>query len=269
MLCPNCGQEIEKGKFCTNCGAQLQDEESAAAADEPVIAEEPVNQAVENEQPEQEESQDQNEPNEFVERLKSESAHFGSYFVRMLKSPSEAAKSKSNELIPGIITMVIFSLLIALGTYLMARSLGSVFVEISFVDSFILPLVQFLILFAAIAGLTFGGTKLTGYSLSITDVLAKVGAYSVPFLVLSVAGALLGSLGLTVAGSLVVLGLLGIILMIPTFIILESQANGIDRIYVLLGIYIIAFFISSLLIQDIMGTFMGSIMDSMLGGFGF
>jgi hypothetical protein len=158
--------------------------------------------------------------------------------------------------------MVIFSLLIALGTYLVARSLGSFFVEISFVDSFILPLIQFLILFTVISGLTFGGAKLTGYSLSFTDVLAKVGAYSIPFLTLSVVGALLGSLGLTAAGSLVALGLVGIILMIPTFIILESPANGFDRVYVLLGIYIIAFFVASLLVQDIIGVFMGSMMDS-------
>src|SRR5690625_1107716 len=120
MLCPNCGQETEKGKFCANCGAQLQDDESAATSSEAVTAEGAVKPVVENEEPQQDENQEESQPNEFVERLKSESAHFGSYFLQMLKSPSAATKSKSNKLIPGIITIVIFSLLIALGTYLAA-----------------------------------------------------------------------------------------------------------------------------------------------------
>lgn len=266
MLCPSCGQDTEKGKFCMNCGAQLENEEIAAAA---VGDEAPAAPVSGNDQPGEAGNSEQSKSNEFVERLKSESAHFGNFFVRMIKSPSEASKSRSHELIPGIITLVIFSLLIALGTYLIARSIGSFFVETSFVDSFVIPLVQFLILFAVVAGLSFAGTKMTGYALSFTDVAAKTGAYSIPFLALSLVGALLSSLGLTSAGALVALGLLGIILIIPTFIILEQPGTGFDRIYVLLGIYIISFFVAGLLVQDILGLLLGGVLDSILGGFGF
>ncbi|MFA1819411.1 hypothetical protein ACDX78_04260 [Virgibacillus oceani] len=269
MVCSNCEQETGEGKFCANCGAQLQNEESAATSDAAVHADAPAEPGGEDVQLEKEDNSEQSQSNEFVEKIKNEAANFGNFLIRMLKSPSEATKSRSNELIPGIITMVIFSLLIALGTYMIARSLGSFFVEISFVDSFVVPLVQSLILFAVVSVLTFGGTKLTGYALSFTDVVAKAGAYSIPFLALSLLGGLLASLGLTTAGALVVLGLLGIILMIPTFVILEKTANGFDRMYVLLGIYIVSFFIASFLIQDIIGIFMGSMLDNIIGGFGF
>lgn len=266
MKCPSCGQDTEKGKFCMNCGAQLSNEEIAAAAAGDEASAPPVGEKA---QSDGEENSDQSNSNEFVERLKSEATHFGNFFVRMIKSPTEATKSKSNELIPGIITMVIFSLLIALGTYLISRSIGSFFMEVSFVESFVIPLVQFLILFAVVAGLSFGGTKITGYALSFTDVVAKTGAYSIPFLALSLVGGLLSSLGLASAGALVVLGLLGIILMIPTFIILEEPGSGFDRIYVLIGIYIISFFVAGIFIQDIVGLLLGGMMDSILGGFGF
>ena len=288
MNCPNCGQQSEPGKLCTNCGAPLPVEESAAAVDpteqQPNTAEvqnqasvtagnaeneQPVNQGqAENQVTEQaNQVQEPAKPNEFVETLKKESANFGHFFLNMLKGPDEAKKITHSSMIPAIVTMVIFSLLVALGSYLMAKQIGSMFMEISFVDSFLLPFVQFILLFAVIAALIFGGVKMAAQSLSFTDVIAKVGAYTVPFLGLVIIGSLLTLIGLSVASVLVVIGLLGPILIVPTFILLEQPTNGFDRIYVLIGIYIVSILVSGFLIQSIMNVFAGGIMGGIMDGF--
>lgn len=290
MICPHCGQETESGKLCTNCGAPLREEASTTIEPNaipdtpdvqtptPVTAEkveseqttESAQEQVQEEQAstqEQDQNQEPAQPNEFVETLKRESANFGNFFWNMLKGPDEAKKINHTSMTPAIITMVIFSLLVALGSYLTARQLGSFMMEASFVDSFLIPLIQFIILFAVIIALIFAGAKIAAQSLSFTDVIAKVGAYTVLFLVLTIVGSLLTLIGLSVAGVLVILGLLGPIIIVPTLVLLEQPANGFDRIYVLLGIYVVSLLISGFLVQSIMTTFLGGMMDGIMGGF--
>lgn len=304
MICPNCGQETEPGKLCTNCGAPLPEEEVATATTQhantapntaDVQTQAPASGTAENEQPlnsvqnnvpnqaqdytpdqaaaTQDQSQNQPQepaqPNEFVETLKRESANFGQFFLKMLKGPDEAKKINHTNMIPAIITMVIFSLFIALGSYLVSKQIGSMslFSEVSFVDSFLIPLIQFIILFAVMIALVFGGAKMAAQSLTFKDAIGKFGAYTVPFLVLAIVGSLLTLIGLSVAGGLVVIGLLGPILIVPTFILLEKPTNGFDRIYVLMGIFIVALFVSGFLIQSVLSAFTGSMMGDIMGGF--
>lgn len=263
MICPNCEQQTEPGKFCTNCGAQLSGEEAAAASD-------PMNNVGQGASPPIESSHEEakgGEGNDTVDKLKKEVSDFGGFFLKLLKEPSAAQKTNSTSLIPGIITMVIFSLFIALGTYLVARQISSIFMEISFVDSFLLPLGQFLVLFGVLAALTFAGAKLAAQTLSFTGALAKFGAYSVPFLVLAVLGFLLSLISIPFSGTIIVLSLIGPILLIPVFIIMEQPANGFDRIFIILGVCLVSLVVASFLIQNVLGMFMGGMMDSILGGF--
>lgn len=290
MICPHCGQETESGKLCTNCGVPLREEASTTIEPNaipdtpdvqtptPVTAEkveseqttESAQEQVQEEQAstqEQDQNQEPAQPNGFVEILKRESANFGKFFWNMLKGPDEAKKINHTNMTPAIITMVIFSLLVALGSYLMAKQISSFMTEASFVDSFLIPLIQFIILFAVIIALIFAGAKMAAQSLSFIDVMAKVGAYTVPFLVLTVVGSLLTLIGLSVASVLVILGLLGPIIIVPTLVLLEQPANGFDRIYVLFGIYVVSLLISGFLIQSILNTLLVSVMDGMMGGF--
>lgn len=263
MFCPNCGHQAEEGNsICTNCEAQLTTEQHAATADPSGDSVTPKPPAVENQE---QANTEPAKPNEFVETLKRESANFGHFSLNMLKGPDEARKINHTSMTPAIITMVIFSLFIALGTYLAGRQV-SFFAQYSFLDSFLIPFVQFLILFAIVIALTFAGVKMAAQSLSFTDVIAKVGAYTIPFLALTIVGTLLSLIGLSFLASLVLLGLLGPILLVPTFVLLEQPANGFDRIYVLFGIYIVSLFVSGFLIKSIMNIFMGGMMESIMGG---
>lgn len=264
MQCPNCGQQTEPGKFCTNCGAQLSGEETAAASD-------PINNVGQGATPPIDNSQAETtqgkSANETAAKLKKEASDFWRFFLKLLKEPSAAQKCDSKSLIPGIITMVIFSLFIALGTYLAARQISSFFMSVSFVDSFLIPFVQFMVLFAVLAALTFAGAKLAAQNLSFTSVISKFGAYSIPFLVLAVLGFLLSLISLPFSGTIVILSLIGPILLIPVFIIMEQPAKGFDRIFIILGVSLVSLIVSGFLVQNVVGMFLGGMVDSIFSGF--
>ncbi|MFD2627237.1 zinc ribbon domain-containing protein [Oceanobacillus kapialis] len=269
MICPNCGQETEEGKFCTNCGAPLPVEDKAATqeglyTDQTIPSEQPHQHVESGSTPTGGQPQQQQPSNDFMETVKKESSQFGSFFLKLLKKPSEGQTVTSSQLIPGIITIVVFSLLISLGTYIISSSIASFYMQVSFVDGFLLPLIQFLILYGIITALAFAGVKIGGQNLSFTDVVAKTGAYSVPFLVLIVVGSLLALLNITLlSGTIIMIGLLGPILLVPTFILLERPAPAFDRIYLLIGIYFISLIVSGYLLGSITSGLVGSMMGNL------
>lgn len=257
MICANCNQETEAGEFCANCGAPLPGNESAAAsADLTEGASPDVTPNADTEKT----TKEGTPPNESVERLKKEASAFGNFFLTMLKKPSAAQQTNGTKLISGIISIVIFSLLISLGSYLVV---SSSFLGASFLDGFLIPFIQFLVLFAVITALIFGAAKVAGQVYSFTDIVAKLGAYLVPFLVLIVIGTLLTFIQIPFTSSLIILGLLGPILFIPTFILLEQPTKGYDRIYVLLGLYLILLIVSGFLIQRILASFVGGFVGNL------
>jgi hypothetical protein len=266
MICPSCGQQTEEGKFCTNCGAPLPVENNAATQ-EPVNTDPTLEQESNVGEPSQPlasgQQQNQSQSNDFMETVKRETSQFGAFFVKLLKKPSEGQNVTSSQLISGIITIVIFSLLISLGTYIISSSIGSYFMQVSFVDSFLLPLIQFLVLFGIIAAISFAGVKLGGQSLSFTDVVAKTGAYSVPFLVLTVLGSLLALVELPLSGTIILIGLIGPVLLVPTLILLERPAPAFDRIYLLIGIYFVTLLASGYLLANVVDALLGGMMGSL------
>lgn len=266
MVCSNCGQETEEGKFCTNCGVQLSDDEAAVTSESPSI---PLQQQSGSDQIRQETQ------NGSTEKLKNIGANFGHFFSTLIKRPSEAKNANGNDFISGIIIMVIYALLLALGTYLVFRAVigqaGGVMggPELSFFDTFLLPLLEFIILFLVVAGLTFAVCKLSEQSFGFTDVLGKYGAYLIPFLLLYVLGFFVGLLGIpTLAITFILLSMVGILMIAPTFILLEQPAKGFDRIYSLLALYFVAVLVCGLLLQSFAMTLIDSMMGSFMGGLG-
>src|SRR5699024_911091 len=121
MQCPSCGQQTEEGKFCTNCGAPLQSNESAATS-EPVHnnqVQEPQAQ-----QPQGEQSTAQAAPNETVEKIKEIGNNFSNFFLTLVKKPSAAKQANHNDWISSVITMVIYALIFALGYFFALKSVG-------------------------------------------------------------------------------------------------------------------------------------------------
>ncbi|MGY0693650.1 hypothetical protein ACW2QC_12765 [Virgibacillus sp. FSP13] len=266
MQCSNCGQQTEEGKFCTNCGAQLPNDEYAAAAD-PTINTNDVHPP--SQEPHQEQASYQS--NEAVDKLKTAGANFGHFFVTLVKGPSEAKKANSNDWISSVTTIVIFSLLIALGYHLSISTIPTGFFggpSMSFFDSFVVPLIEFIILFVLVAALTFAGVKFAAQALTFMDVLAKYGGYLIPFLLLFTVGFLFALVDLTSLSALFILiSVLGALLIAPTLILLEQPAVGFDRIYVLLGIYFISLLVFGFFIQSFIESIVGTLLGGMFGGY--
>lgn len=254
MFCQTCNQQTETGKFCPNCGSPLSSEESAATSDHLPISD--GNTA----------TNPTGQQNEVVEKIQQVASDYGHFFITNAKKPSEAKNADS--IISGVITMVLFSLLLTISIYMGINELP--FYDPSFVNDFLIPLALFIILFTAVAALTFAGTKLTSNELSFATILAKYSGYLIPFMLLFIIGFILGLLNLpTLPGIIILISFLGPLLMIPTFILFESHHNGFDRIYTLTSIYIVSLLIFGLLLRSFLGPIVESLMGSILGSINF
>lgn len=258
MQCPSCGQQTAEGKFCTNCGAQL---------DPDPIYDDQETDLTKNDSAQDHENQAKN--SDPMEKLKTAGIDFGHFFVTLVKNPTEAKKANHSDMISGMITIVLFALLLAMSYHFVLNAIpAGFFRNISFFDSFTLPFITFVLLELLIAGLTFAGAKLSVQAVTFPDVIAKYGAYLMPFALLYIAGLIFSLIGISVlAGILLMISILGFVLFAPTFILLEQPAEGFDRIYVLLGLYIVVILAFGFFAQSFLSSILGSMMDSMLGGF--
>src|SRR5699024_3972218 len=216
MICKNCNQETEPGKFCTKCGAPLEE----ASAQEQSATEEPiVQQSTQTPPPAQPIQQQTQQPQQgqqvdFAQKTKELSSNFGGFFLNALKKPSSARDVNGVHLISGAIMIVVFSLMISLNEFISykkeAKDIGDGD-EIGFFDFLAIPFLKYLLLYAIIVGLIFAAVNVAQQSLSIQDVVAKYGAYLVPFALLYIIGILLEVLDMTglpfsVVGYLAIIG---------------------------------------------------------------
>ncbi|GGJ90679.1 hypothetical protein GCM10007063_11550 [Lentibacillus kapialis] len=265
MQCSLCGQYSEEGEFCTNCGAQLVPDQINTDLEVPGQKD---NDDATNENVGQE-SETPNSSNEFVEKLKHDAINFGHFFMTLVKNPNEAKKANDSDIVSAIITFVLFSLLLSLSYHFVLNAIPvGFFGNASLFDSFILPFITFILLQILIAGLTFAGTKLSIQAATFRSTIAKYGAYLIPFLLLYAAGLILFFIGLSaLAGILFLISILGLLLLVPTFILLEQPSEGSDRIYILLGLYIIVILAFALFSQSFINSIIGNMMDTMFRGF--
>lgn len=274
MICQACGQETEEGRFCTHCGNKLSMDESAAATsplDEseantikvPAAPMEGNEQSTSSSVPEDavmetHTQSESSEANEFVEKLKDISTDFGQLFLDQLKRPMNAREVNHTHLTSGIISIIIFALIISLNIYLGYREYAY---DSVFLDGFLLPFIQFLVLFAIVVSLIFAGVKLCNQSLSFTDIVAKYGAYAVPFLALYVIAIISSLINLDSIFILAVtISLLGAVLIIPAVIVLEQKSRSFDELYIIIGMNILALIAFGLLTSSLTELLLGSLM---------
>lgn len=256
MQCPNCHQETEEGKFCTNCGALI-------SQDEPAVAQEPSTTSTKQVDVQPTTNQQTTSPkqtNVVVEKLKSSSINFGNFFLKLLKKPNDARKANENDLVSGTISIALYALLFALGYYLVLNSIVSFFGSAPpFTDGFLWPFLKFVVLFAVIIAVTFAGLKLAGSEYSFVKTVAKFGGYLIPFLLLLVAGYLFTLISFASLGIVVVaISILGALLIIPTLLLSEVPSPNIDRIYLLIIMYVVNIFAFSFIMQSILVSLMGT-----------
>ena len=251
MHCTICDEYIEEGKFCPNCGSALQ-EEAAAITDQTLSSTPP---ARENNQQEQVGTA----TNQRAYRSTDPKVSFDiitDYYKKLIKKPHTAIEKTKNDIIPGIISLIIFSLLVGADSYYSMKELSSGFISPSFTSDFLLSFLRFGLILTFVAVITFTALKLTANELPFKDVFAKYTAFLVPFLLLFSAGFILELISLpTIPGSLISISLRAPLLVIPAIIILHSKKKKIDLIYLLVGIYAVAYIVNIYLIEALSSIF--------------
>ncbi|NMO97904.1 zinc ribbon domain-containing protein [Paenibacillus lemnae] len=282
MICSICGHENVSGKFCEKCGNRLvaepekdttpEAEEAAASAERVESVESPEHTAAgtaDNARHDQEASAGQtyysppasvntktvhtsaSEPgtgpsqtNAYLESAKKNSKMYFQYFVNVLKNPLAAAqRTGSEQLINGIITMVIFALLIPLMTYL---SLGEARDYLDrygspFVDVVLKPWLWLMLLLGLTAVYTTGAVKLaTNTKVDIKEIFARFGTLLVPFIAIVIVGFLLAFMEIGLGGNLLAIGVIGAFFTIPVLIAVDYKrvpGAKLDTLYAILLIY--------------------------------
>lgn len=292
MQCTNCNHYNEGGKFCENCGAKLPVEVAAASETVEPSALQPGVQPPgrPEDQPgytqQQEPAYQQHagypgsgqspaQPNVYLQNAKNVSRLYFNYFGAILKKPFSSIHNIGGEqLVNGIITMVLFSLLAPLMLYFYLSSVArkyfsdSPFLDnvahpsISFVEVVIKPTLSLAILILLIATFCFGAIKLAKTNAGYRDVIARFGALLVPFLGLMVIAFVLSILQFEIFAIFLVGAFLGLLFIAPPLLItswVKKDARGLDVVYGVLLTYIATF-----ITLDIMGKAITKIMDDVV-----
>lgn len=244
MNCPNCGEYVEEGRFCTNCGTELTAENVSIEnqkSDE--VSHKPAQQEV------------QNTSQTAVEE-KNGGVDIADYYTRIIKKPSQAIEATANDIIPGIITLIVFALLVGSQSYYLMNEMSGGYISASFSDDFLVPLLRFALVIVAVIALTFWGLKFTEDELSFQDVFAKYTALLIPFVLLFALGFILEVISLPSAPT----AIMGVasnapLLFIPTLIILNSRKKEYDLVYILISIFALAYIIRVLLMDALLSMF--------------
>jgi hypothetical protein len=246
MHCSQCGNQLEAGaKFCTSCGAKLNDE---VAATKGIVAQPSSN------------FQD----NEYVKQGKQISKQYFGYALTALKSPMNASrKVTSNDKVNGFITFILFSLLLPLFSYFTMSGFSSGYgygmVDIPFGDTVIKPFFILAIFLLVLTSVMFVVTKLMKVSLSFFDVLTRYATFLIVPTALLVVAVLFSII------SVYFFGFLFFILALFAFFVAsistlhsvkEDSEGGLDVFYGIIATNIIMVIILLIIGDSIIGNLM-------------
>ncbi|MFS0675017.1 hypothetical protein [Ornithinibacillus sp. 179-J 7C1 HS] len=269
MICAHCGHEADGGKYCINCGSPLDGNKKEKPLEDlivNVVGEEESAPSLEAQQSviqdttatnSQDQTKTETNKKDFSDKLANIFVNFGHFFMTLIKKPSMAKKANHNDIYSAIITIVAFSLFIALSTFLPVAfySRSNWFMPgPSIFYGFIAPLVILSILFIGFASLTFAAIKISKMDLTYLGVIGKYGAYLLPYVLIYIAGSLLalGQMPLLPVIFLSI-GVLGPIFAVPALILFEREGSGFDKIYTLLGLYFVELLLIILFSNSLFG----------------
>lgn len=239
MKCNQCGNVNQSGKFCVKCGASLETAAAAAPGDAgfPVAApRQPQESPHTYAQPAPPQGPF-NQPNPQLQQAKQAANQFANLFVQALKRPLRVSEqTASDQMVSGIISMVLFALLAPLVIYFELRTLmGDDASEIPFGKTVLQPFVMLLIVLAVANVLILFALKLGNVSRGIKEIVARLGAYTIPSVAVLAASFLLALMGanLTFVFSLFGVAFFAWIVAIGSTVYSYKQAHtgGLDPFY--------------------------------------
>ncbi len=265
-ICSVCNHAQEEGKFCGKCGAPFTAVETDQAQSETVATTEasvqphPVHPSAATQQP--------TEPNEQIEKLKTESKMFFSFFMQQLKSPSAHFNAVNSSAKNSLISIILYVLLTALAVYALIRSVvGS---SLSYFGPSFIQIIFYFTLFAVIllainVTAIFVTSKLFSENLSYTEVVRRVGGFFALPILFSVVGillALIESYGLSTSvlyiGGLLAFGTIPVYIMVK---LLAQKTKSMDGFYAFLFYFVITAALSIVLVMLVADSAIGDLFD--------
>lgn len=175
VLCNQCGQNNqESSKFCVKCGASFLTGVTAEV-NPPIFNYDQQAQPNQQNQP--------NQPNPQLQQFKQASSQYLSHFLQVIKNPTRVSElTNASHMVNGIITMVLFSLMLPLIVYFTLKRLwgGFGFAHISFGTYVLNPLIFLFLVIMMVNTLIFFALKLGNVVLSYREVIARFGANMIP-----------------------------------------------------------------------------------------
>ncbi|MET3697861.1 hypothetical protein SAMN05877753_104263 [Bacillus oleivorans] len=282
MICPNCSHESEGGKFCVKCGTQLptaSDETVSAQENQPVQATQQVSVTAEEYVSKPASSV---QTSQYVEGAKKISKSYINTFLHVLKHPYAASvKAGEDQFINGIITIILYSLLIPFIIYFALKGvLGdlndfgaelfgeSMDINPPFADVVIKPFFAYAIFILLVAAFSFAAVKLMKVNASFKEVIARFASLLIPFVTILAVALILSLIKVSLFIYLLVFGLIGAIFLVPALVVTSYQKQsqeGLDKVYGILIAYVLTF-IALRIMGEMLFDSLVSAFSSMFGG---
>lgn len=271
MQCTQCGQINQSAKFCVKCGVNLQAAATSEAADhgyrppvQPPLQAEQLSKQQSNQPAAFNHNPAAAQPNPQLQQAKQISKQYLAYFAEVLKSPTRTGQnSTAGHMVNGLITLILFSLLLPLIAYVQLHNQGSRFGfgfqnHISFGSVVIKPFFFLFIIVMLVNSVIFLVLKLGNAGASYREVTARFGTFMIPSVAFYLVAFLfsLVSDGSLMMSLLIALGLfswfVAVCLVIYSF--KKDHSNGLDAFYGVILTYIASIILIALLGEDIAST---------------
>ena len=249
MKCTNCEHVNDGGNFCENCGTRLVRNDSSGGTG-PEYSTPAAAQAVPPPQ-----------PNVHVENVKQASSMYFQYFMKVLKKPvSETAKARADQLVNGLISIGLFSVIIPLIIYLSLDYKG----DGAFFSVLVKPAFFYALFMILIASYSYISIKLGRVGVTYTDVLARFGSMLIPFVGIFMLAFVFSLLDMFLYPLLLGLGFMGAVFIIPPLVISsfkKDEPGGLDILYGTLLTYIAIFLTFIAMAAMIISTLINMVED--------
>ncbi|NEX80241.1 zinc ribbon domain-containing protein [Bacillus thermocopriae] len=249
MNCSNCNQIVNGGKFCENCGAPLAVSEAAATQELP-------------------HSSTVSQQNKQLETAKKMSKLYLGYFLSVLKKPYvNASKLGHDQFINGLITMILYSLIIPFMFYLGIDRFSGLFSDSPFLDIVVKPTLGYAVFLLLIATYSFISIKLGQVNVDYKVVVARFGAFLVPFVAIFALAFIMSILKIDWYAILLLFGIIGSIFTVPPFVVSsfkKENPNGVDTVYGTLIVYVLTS-ITLVIMSKILLSMIGEIIENFIG----
>ncbi|MCK0470233.1 zinc ribbon domain-containing protein [Halalkalibacter sp. APA_J-10(15)] len=233
--CTNCQAPLEaEAKFCTSCGTKTSDTGEIAAASTTTEAAQ----------------------NAYLEQSKEVGKQYFSFAKSALKHPYQfSAHLGQNNMINGLISMILYSILLPLFLYNVLRKMSMGFMPLSFSDIVFMPAIVSIIMLLILAAIMLGVAKLMKVEVNYKTIIARFGAFmTIPTAILIVANILILVSIITFSVLLVILASLGyfVAIAVTIFSLHRENNGGLDTFYGIFLTYVALGFLSYLVSESIL-----------------